>query len=110
VTTIRQDAPYATFINYFVVEPEHADELAELLSEATDEVMRHIPGFISANIHLSKDRCRIVNYAQWESAAAFEAMLTDPTARIHMDKCADLATSFDPRLYTVESVHAAPTA
>jgi quinol monooxygenase YgiN len=109
MTTIKQDAPHETFINYFIVEPEHAEELAELLITATEEVMRHVPGFISANIHLSKDHCRIVNYAQWESAAVFEAMLTDPVARIHMDKCADLATSFDLRLYTVESVHSAPT-
>lgn len=32
-------------------------------------------------------------------------MLQNPVAREHMDKCAELATSFDPHLYTVESVH-----
>ena len=33
------------------------------------------------------------------------AMLADPTAREHMAPAAALATSFDPHLYTVESVH-----
>lgn len=34
-------------------------------------------------------------------------MLTDAKAREHMGRCADLATSYDPHLYTVESVHQA---
>jgi hypothetical protein len=32
-------------------------------------------------------------------------MLADPAAREHMSKAADLASGFDPHLYTVESVH-----
>jgi hypothetical protein len=35
-------------------------------------------------------------------------MLADPTAREHMSKAADLASSFDPHLYVVESVHKRP--
>ena len=38
-------------------------------------------------------------------AAAFEAMTAEPKAREHMLAAADLAKSFEPRLYTVESVH-----
>jgi hypothetical protein len=49
----------------------------------------------------------VVNYAQWDSAEAFQAMMQNPAAREHIDKCAAVATSFDPRLYTVESVHSA---
>lgn len=107
MTTITQHPPYATLINVFVVEPDRAAELTELLTDVTDKTMRHIPGFISANIHLSDDRSRVVNYAQWESAEAFQAMLADPSARVHMGQCATVATSFDPHLYTVESVHEA---
>lgn len=32
-------------------------------------------------------------------------MLTNPVAREHMGKCADLAVSYDPHLYTVDSTH-----
>jgi quinol monooxygenase YgiN len=105
MTTIERHAPYATLINVFTVEPERAVELAGLLDDATETVMRHVPGFISANIHVSTDGTRVVNYAQWESAEAMQAMLADPAAREHMAPAAALASSFDPHLYTVESVH-----
>jgi quinol monooxygenase YgiN len=105
MTTIRQHSDYATLINVFTVEPDNAAELASLLTSATEEVMRHHPGFLSANIHLSSDRTRVVNYAQWQSAEHYQSMLSDETAREHMASAAALAISFDPRLYTVESVH-----
>jgi heme-degrading monooxygenase HmoA len=105
MTTIEPHAPYATPINVFTVDPDKAQQLADLLSRSTAEVMRHLPGFRSANIHLSTDGTRVVNYAQWDSAAAFEAMTADPKAREHMVAAGDLATSFEPRLYSVESVH-----
>jgi quinol monooxygenase YgiN len=105
MTTIEQNSGYATLINVFIVEPDRAAELAALLRTATQEVMRHQPGFRSANIHLSTDGTRVVNYAQWDSAQAYRAMLADPTTQQHMADAAALAISFDPHLYTVESVH-----
>jgi quinol monooxygenase YgiN len=108
MTTIEPHSPYATLINVFTVAPERARELAELLSVATDEVMRYLPGFVSANIHVSTGGSRVVNYAQWESPEALQAMTRNPTAHEHMDTCAAVATSFEPRLYTVDSVHSAP--
>lgn len=107
MTTIQAGAPLATLINVFTVRPERQREVVDLLVQATEEVMRHVPGFVSANIHASTDGERVVNYAQWESAEAFHAMLADPTAQQHMKAVADLAESYDPRLFTVESVHEA---
>ncbi len=107
MTTIQENSPHATLINVFTVEPQRAAELVELLRAATEDVMRHVPGFVSANIHLSTDNTRVTNYAQWRSIEDFRAMLADPTAREHMARCADIATSFDPHVYTVESVHPA---
>jgi quinol monooxygenase YgiN len=105
MTTIEQNSGYATLINVFTVEPDRAAELAALLHTATQEVMRHRPGFRSANIHVSTDGTRVVNYAQWDSAEAYRAMLADPTTQQHMADAAALAISFDPHLYSVESVH-----
>ena len=105
MTTVEQSSGYATLINVFTVDPDRAAELAALLHTATDDVMRHRPGFRSANIHLSTDGTRVVNYAQWDSAEAYRAMLEDPTTQQHMREAAALAISFDPHLYTVESVH-----
>ena len=48
----------------------------------------------------------MVNYAQWESPEALHAMLADPAAQKHTTAAAAIA-SYDPHLYTVESVHSA---
>ena len=105
MTTIREHSDCATLINVFTVAPDKAADLAALLADATENVMQHQPGFRSANIHLSSDGTRVVNYAQWDSAASYQSMLADPTAREHMATAAAMAESFDPHLYTVESVH-----
>jgi heme-degrading monooxygenase HmoA len=106
MTTIVEHGSYATLINVFTVAPDRAAELAALLTNATEEVMRHLPGFRSANIHLSTDGTRVVNYAQWDSAEEFAAMQASPDAQVHMRAAAELAEGFDPHFYTVESVHA----
>jgi antibiotic biosynthesis monooxygenase (ABM) superfamily enzyme len=80
-TTITVGAPVATLINVFTVRPERQRELADLLITATEEVMQHLPGFVSANIHVSADGARVVNYAQWETAEAFQSMLANPRRR-----------------------------
>lgn len=105
MTTITAPSPYATLINVFTVDPERADELATVLTDATEQVMRHVPGFVSANIHISTDRTRVVNYAQWETADAYAAVFDNPSAGGHMKRAAAIAESFEPHLYTVESVH-----
>ncbi len=46
--------------------------------------MRHMPGFVAANIHKSSDGERVANYAQWRSREDFEAMLKNPAALAHM--------------------------
>jgi quinol monooxygenase YgiN len=68
--------------------------------EATEQTMRHLPGFVSANIHRSLDGKRVANYAQWRSAADFQAMLANPAVVPHMQKCRELAT-YDANLYDV---------
>lgn len=90
-----------TLINTFEVEPAVAEKLVKMLIAATNEVMVHRPGFISASIHKSEDGTRVVNYAQWASKGDFEAMRADPEAQVHMRECGSLAKSFDPRIYTV---------
>ncbi|GAA3436713.1 antibiotic biosynthesis monooxygenase family protein [Kutzneria kofuensis] len=104
-TTIAVDQPVTTLINIFTVRPERQAELVELLARATEEVMAGLPGFVSANIHASTDGVRVVNYAQWTDAAAFRAMLANPVAQPHLAAAAEIAESYEPHLYAVESVH-----
>lgn len=99
--TLDPNDGYATLINTFEVEPEQADVLIQILEDAT-KTMRRMPGFVSANLHLSRDRTRVVNYAQWASEGDFKAMLGNAEAQPHMKAAADLAKSFEPVLYTLK--------
>lgn len=101
MTRISRNNGVATLINVFAVEPEDQVRLVELLEEATEKVMRGLPGFVSANIHRSLDGTRVVNYAQWESREAFETMLENPEAAAHMQEAAGIAQWFEPHLYEV---------
>jgi quinol monooxygenase YgiN len=104
MTTIREDDFSIALINTFYVNPEKAEDLVEMLTKATDEVMRHQPGFISANLHISLDKTRVVNYAQWRSKEDFERMQSNPEAKPHMKQAAELAERFEPVLYKVAHV------
>jgi antibiotic biosynthesis monooxygenase (ABM) superfamily enzyme len=107
-TVIDAEQDVATLINVFKVSPERQQQLVEILEEATEQVMRHLPGFRSANIHASGDGTKVVNYAQWASAEDFQAMLEDPDAAEHMSRAGELAESIDPNLYRVVSTHHRP--
>ena len=93
-TTISTEQDLMTFVNVFTVEPEHQQQLIDVLAQAT-EVMRTIDGFVSANLHKSRDGRRVVNYAQWASEEHYQRMLQDPRATPHMQQAAELGT-FDP--------------
>jgi hypothetical protein len=47
VSLISVDNELVTLINVFTVEPRNQDNLIKILERVTEEVMRHIPGFIS---------------------------------------------------------------
>lgn len=100
MSTIEKGNGVLTLINVFSVAPDKQNELVSLLVEATEKTMKHAPGFVSANIHRSFDGKKVVNYAQWESMAAFEAMRKDPAAAAHMKAAAGLA-QFEPILCEV---------
>jgi quinol monooxygenase YgiN len=106
MTTLDPSDGYVILINTFNVEPDRAEELLGALSQATEDVMRHRPGFVSANLHMSQDRRHVANYAQWRSQADLDAMMSDPAARAHMQEVAAVATSFDPIYYALRESHA----
>jgi quinol monooxygenase YgiN len=103
-TTIEVGADVITLINTFTVRPEQQQELVDILVRATEDVIRHRPGFVAANIHASHDGEHVANYAQWRSVEDFRAMLADPACQEHMKAASDLA-QFQPILYQVKAVH-----
>ena len=104
MTQISQSNDVVTLINVFTVAPEDQQHLLDLLVEATESVMNKLPGFVSTNLHKSFDGTRVVNYAQWRSVEAFEAMLTDSEAIVHMKEAEKIAEKIEPRLYEVSFI------
>jgi quinol monooxygenase YgiN len=104
VATIATGQDVLTLVNVFTVKPEDQEKLVQVLIDATEQTMQHLPGFISASIHKSHDGTKVVNYAQWRSQQDFDAMRQNPKAKPHMVAAAALAT-FEPILCElVESV------
>lgn len=78
LTTLDPSAGLITTINTYTVTPERAEEVLEYLERSAMETVRHVPGFLSFNFHLSLDRTQIVNYGQWESREAVMAARENP--------------------------------
>ncbi len=104
--TITAPSQVYTLINVFAVAPDRRTELYEHLADTTEALIKHMPGFISANFHLSHDGKHVVNYAQWESEQHFRSMHADPRLQKHFEFCRALST---PRSIPcgVASVHEA---
>ena len=100
MTTLDPQDSYATLINTFVVKPEQADELVKILHEAAT-VMRRLDGFVSANLHVSTDRTKVVDYAQWRTLEPFRSMHANAEAQPHIRAAASLAESYDPVFHTL---------
>lgn len=107
MTTLDPNDGHMVLINTFTVAPENADALLAELSRATESQIRHVPGFVSANLHISDDRRHVANYAQWRSRADYDAFLRDPAMREHLKKAAGLAVSFDPIIYELRETTSA---
>ena len=97
-----------TLINVFTVEPSNQQRLVDLLARATDGFVGRAPGFISSTLHRSLDGTKVTMYAQWESAAAYEAMRRDPGPLPYLQEALTIA-KFEPGMYEVVRTFA-PTA
>jgi len=107
-TEIVPGAALLTLVNVFETTPDTQRKLIELLTAETEEVMSRQPGFVSANLHASRDGLRVVNYAQWESTAAFEAMRRNPVCQASMGRVERVAKP-DVHMYDVVSTAYPPT-
>ena len=110
LTTLDPGAGYITIINTYTVAPERAEALLSLFERATVKTMRYVPGFVSANFHLSIDRTKFVNYAQWRNREAIAAASADPKVVALISEAAQIADSFTPILYELQQSLAAVSA
>lgn len=87
-----------------------ACDLLSALSTATERGMKQRPGFVSANLHVSRDGKHVTNYAQWRSQADLDAMMADPDAQAHMREAGGIAEPFDPIYHELRETHSAHVA
>jgi len=78
-----------TDINVFTVAPEKQQLLVDSLVE-TVNAARSVPGWLSASIHRSHDGTRVVNYVQYESREAAQAVLKYLAAGGYLKRNTDL--------------------
>jgi len=108
LTTLDPSAGNITIINTYAVAPERAEALLDFLVRATYETIRHVPGFVSANLHMNFDHTQVVNYAQWKSREAIAAARENPKVEALMREQLQIADSFTPIQYELrQSVAAA---
>jgi len=100
MTLIRIDKDIITLINVFTVDPSKQQQLVDALIETTLRVWHLQDGYISASIHKSKDRKKVVNYVQYKGKEAFDRRLDNPEAIIRMNKVLSMSKA-DGHLYDV---------
>jgi quinol monooxygenase YgiN len=100
MTIIAAENAYLTLINVFKVGPSNQQQLIELLSQATENSVKTITGFISSSLHKSIDGTKVTMYAQWRSMEDYQNMRNNPTASPYLEQALEIA-SFEPGMYEV---------
>jgi quinol monooxygenase YgiN len=102
LTITAGDRPM-TVINVFTVAAGQQARLVELLTQATESSIRHIPGFVGAALHRSTDGTKVTMYAQWATQEDYDRMRARPDASPILAEAMSIAR-FDPGFYEVTSV------
>ncbi|MBV8849723.1 MAG: antibiotic biosynthesis monooxygenase [Methylobacteriaceae bacterium] len=107
MTQLNPRDGHIVLINTFKVKSGKAEALLAALIKATETTVNKIPGFVSANFHVSLNGKQVVNYAQWRSKADFDRAMQVPEFQAHMKEMFELIESFDPVLYELRYSHGA---
>jgi heme-degrading monooxygenase HmoA len=85
--------------------PDNQDEVLKLMKERA-RFMATQPGFVSVNLHRSKDGSHVVNYVQWTNADKLAAAHHSAEFRKKWPRFGELVKEADPCLYDVVHVEA----
>ncbi len=103
---IRPNAGICTQITTVKLPPDNQDEVLNLMIERA-RFMATQPGFVSVNLHRSRDGSHVVNYIQWTSPEKLQAAHRSPEFRKKWPQFSDLADEIEPGLYDVVHTEAA---
>lgn len=74
----------------------------EFRSFAVEDIVRHMPGFVSANVHCSVDGTRVTNYAQWSDLDAFQQRIRSEAGRALIVEMHKYVDDVDVHVYDVD--------
>jgi len=97
---IRNSDGICTQITTVKLPPDNQDEVLNLMKERARFMSRQ-PGFISVNLHRSKDGSHVVNYIQWQNAEQLMAAHQSPEFRKKWPHFGQLTQEIEPCLYEV---------
>jgi heme-degrading monooxygenase HmoA len=100
MTDIRQNGGIVTQITTVKLPRDKQDEVLELMKERA-RFMATQPGFVSINLHRSKDGSHVVNYIQWTSPEKLSAAHHSPEFRKKWPQFGAIAEEIEPCLYDV---------
>ena len=106
MSEIRQDSGIVTQITTVKVPPNNQAEVLQLMIERA-KFMATQPGFVSVNLHRSKDGSHIVNYIQWLNPEKLAAAHHAPEFRKKWPRFGELVNEAEPCLYQVAHVEVA---
>jgi heme-degrading monooxygenase HmoA len=106
MSEIRPNNGICTQITTVKLSPDNQDEVLKLMKERA-RFMATQPGFVSVNLHRSKDGSHVVNYVQWTNADKLAAAHHSAEFRKKWPRFGELVKEADPCLYDVVHVEAA---
>ena len=106
MTDIRENGGIVTQITTVKFNPDHKDEVLDLMLERA-RFMATQPGFVSINLHCSKDRSHVVNYIQWTNAEKLKAAHHAGEFRKKWSQFGKLTDEIEPSLYEIVHIESA---
>jgi heme-degrading monooxygenase HmoA len=103
---IRANSGIVTQITTVKLPPDNQDEVLDLMAERARFMARQ-PGFVSVNLHRSRDGSHVINYVQWTSEDKLAAAHHSPEFRKRWPRFGELVKEVEPCLYDVVHVEAA---
>lgn len=106
MSEIKESNGICTQITTVKLPADKQDEAVKLMIERA-RFMATQPGFVSVNLHRSKDGSHIVNYIQWTNAEKLAAAHHSPEFRKKWPRFGELVQEAEPVLYDVVHIEAA---
>jgi len=100
MSEISKSGGLCTQITTVKLSPNNQDEILRLMIERA-RFMATQPGFVSVNLHRSKDGSHIVNYLQWANLETLAAAHHSPEFRKQWPRFGELVEGIEPYLYDV---------